>query len=126
MFRMVKTPGFTFPYPVEYLFTGAVLVGIASVVVVGIVVITIECTVPHIRKSVRKKMLQYRINHMSELERAIYDEAYREGENNVLREYQEAGVSPETIAKIFDMSVEDIKKRLEETAEWVEKVKKRN
>lgn len=63
MFSVKGVPGFTFPYPVEYLFTGAILVGIASVIVVGVVIITVESTVPHIKKSIKQKMRQYQINH---------------------------------------------------------------
>lgn len=65
MFKVAPIPGFNFPYTVEYLVTGSILVGIGAVIVVGIVVAVLEATVPHIKKSTRQKIQQYRIDHFS-------------------------------------------------------------
>ena len=126
MFSVKGVPGFTFPYPVEYLFTGAILVGIASVIVVGVVIITVESTVPHIKKSIKQKMRQYQINHMTDLERRIYDDAVWERENDMMREYHEAGAKVEVLAKLFEIPVEEVEERLaEETASWLKEMKER-
>lgn len=50
MFKTAPIPGFNFPYSVEYLVTGSILVGIGTVIVVGIIVAVLETTVPHIKE----------------------------------------------------------------------------
>lgn len=49
MWKVKPVPGFNFPYSIEYLVTGAILVGIASVIVVGIIVAVLEVTTPHVK-----------------------------------------------------------------------------
>lgn len=55
MWKVKPVPGFSFPYSIEYLVTGAILVGIGSIVVVGIVVAILEATVPHLTIKKRRK-----------------------------------------------------------------------
>ena len=105
---------------------GAILVGIASVIVVGVVIITVESTVPHIKKNIKQKMRQYQINHMTDLERRIYDNAVWERENDMMREYHKAGVKVEVLTKLFEIPVEEVEERLaEETASWLKEMKER-
>lgn len=62
MFKKVAPiPGFNFPYSVEYLVTGSILVGIGALIVVGIVVAVLEATVPHIKQIKRAKHICYNI-----------------------------------------------------------------
>lgn len=59
MWKVKPVPGFNFPYSVEYLVTGTILVGIGSIVVVGIVVTLLEVTVPHLTNKKGKKGGEY-------------------------------------------------------------------